>query len=79
MWMCVSMIILFPVCFQQKYTSHESQVTSHESQVTSHESRVSGVYFVPDQPCSDRSMVTPSGPLNLTSMLPRFAISSTPG
>jgi hypothetical protein len=36
-------------------------------------------YLVPSQPCSDRSMVTPSGPLNLTSTLPRFAISSVPG
>src|SRR5262245_65566957 len=37
------------------------------------------LYFVPSQPCSDKSMVTPSGPLNLTSTLPRFAISSVPG
>ena len=36
-------------------------------------------YLVPSQPCSDRSMVTPSGPLNLTSTLPRLAISSVPG
>jgi hypothetical protein len=36
-------------------------------------------YLVPSQPCSDRSIVTPSGPLNLTSTLPRFAISSVPG
>jgi hypothetical protein len=37
------------------------------------------IYFVPSQPCSERSIVTPSGPLNLTSTLPRFAISSVPG
>src|SRR5262245_25005319 len=36
-------------------------------------------HLVPSQPCSERSMVTPSGPLNLTSTLPRFAISSVPG
>ena len=36
-------------------------------------------YLVPSQPCSDRSIVTPSGPLNLTSTLPRFSISSVPG
>lgn len=36
-------------------------------------------HFVPSQPCSERSMVTPSGPMNLTSTFPRFAISSVPG
>lgn len=36
-------------------------------------------YLVPSQPCSDRSIVTPSGPVNFTSTLPRFAISSVPG
>jgi len=36
-------------------------------------------YLVPSQPCSERSTVTPSGTVNLTSTLPRFAISSVPG
>ena len=37
------------------------------------------LYLVPSQPCSDRSIVTPSGPVNFTSTLPRFATSSVPG
>ena len=37
------------------------------------------LYLVPSQPCSDKSIVTPSGPVNFTSTLPRFAISSVPG
>jgi hypothetical protein len=41
--------------------------------------RAVAIYLVPSQPCSERSIVTPSGPVNLTSTLPRLAISSVPG
>jgi hypothetical protein len=56
------------------YLSHPRFETDNRKPVAQ-----AAIYLVPSQPCSDKSIVTPSGPVNFTSTLPRFAISSVPG